>query len=164
MSIYKDNISKIYWRKGYTRTPKFSWKKCVIFCQNCEDQTEKKKQQFKGKCCKISINMCESHSNNNCITWQPWINPIAILDECYYCVFFFFKFQIQDVIFSKDGSEFFSTGDLVSRDSSDRNIMAWDFDNAVVKSNQIYQVRILIALMWKIKFKIKYQWTKKKFI
>ncbi|XP_071163491.1 WD repeat-containing protein 25-like [Mytilus edulis] len=49
--------------------------------------------------------------------------------------------QMQDIIFSKDGSEFFSTGDLVSRDSSDRNIMAWDFDNAVVKSNQIYQER-----------------------
>ncbi|XP_052058029.1 WD repeat-containing protein 25-like [Mytilus californianus] len=49
--------------------------------------------------------------------------------------------QIQDVIFSIDGSEFFSTGDLVSRDSADRNIMAWDFDYAVVKSNQIYQER-----------------------
>lgn len=49
-------------------------------------------------------------------------------------------FQIQDVIFNGDGKEFFSTGDLVSRDSSDRNIMAWDFDHTVVKSNQIYQV------------------------
>lgn len=89
---------------------------------------------------------------------KPYCNLGRVLLLCV----FFFKFQIQDVIFSKDGSEFFSTGDLVSRDSSDRNIMAWDFDNAVVKSNQIYQVRILIALMWKIKFKIKYQWTKKK--
>jgi hypothetical protein len=44
------------------------------------------------------------------------------------------------VIFNRDGKEFFSTGDLVSRDSSDRNIMAWDFDHTVVKSNQIYQV------------------------
>ena len=48
--------------------------------------------------------------------------------------------QVQDVVFMNNGSQFFSCNDLVSRDSADRNIMAWDFTNEVVLSNQIYQV------------------------
>ena len=59
-----------------------------------------------------------------------------------------FIFQIQDLVFSRDGREFFSTGDLISRDSADRNIMAWDFDNAVVKSNQIYQVQTTLVVVY----------------
>nr|XP_022332325.1 WD repeat-containing protein 25-like [Crassostrea virginica]XP_022332326.1 WD repeat-containing protein 25-like [Crassostrea virginica] len=49
--------------------------------------------------------------------------------------------QIQDVLFNRDGDVFFSTGNEISRDSSDRNIMAWDFRSTSVLSNQIYQER-----------------------
>ncbi|XP_033735828.1 LOW QUALITY PROTEIN: WD repeat-containing protein 25-like [Pecten maximus] len=49
--------------------------------------------------------------------------------------------QVQDVIFSADGSSIFSSCDLLSRDSADRNVMAWDFRSGVVLSNQIYQER-----------------------
>ncbi|XP_021344230.1 WD repeat-containing protein 25-like, partial [Mizuhopecten yessoensis] len=48
---------------------------------------------------------------------------------------------VQDVIFSADGSSMFSSCDLLSRDSADRNLMAWDFSSGVVLSNQIYQER-----------------------
>ena len=44
-----------------------------------------------------------------------------------------------------NGSQFFSCNDLVTRDSADRNIMAWDFTNGVVLSNQIYQVNIVLV-------------------
>ena len=50
-------------------------------------------------------------------------------------------FQVQDVLFVPDGSSFFSSSDLVSRDSADRNLMAWDFRTGVKLSNQIYQVK-----------------------
>ena len=46
--------------------------------------------------------------------------------------------------FVSDGNIFFSCNDLVARDSSDKNIMAWDFEMGVVVSNQIYQVYLLI--------------------
>ena len=39
-----------------------------------------------------------------------------------------------------NGTQFFTCNDSVTRDSADRNIMAWDFNKAVVISNQIYQV------------------------
>ncbi len=48
--------------------------------------------------------------------------------------------QVEDIAFLRDGSQFFTCSDLVSRDSADRNIMAWDYNKAVVLSNQIYQV------------------------
>jgi hypothetical protein len=48
--------------------------------------------------------------------------------------------QVKDVCFLQDGGQFLSCGDLVSRDSADRNIMAWDFNSGAVLSNQIYQV------------------------
>ena len=47
---------------------------------------------------------------------------------------------MQDILFVPDGSSFFSSSDLVSRDSADRNLMAWDFRTGVTLSNQIYQV------------------------
>ncbi|CAD5118639.1 DgyrCDS7327 [Dimorphilus gyrociliatus] len=47
--------------------------------------------------------------------------------------------QTQDVSFREDGKAFFSCNDIVSREMSDRNIMAWDFDSTAVTSNQIYQ-------------------------
>ena len=43
-------------------------------------------------------------------------------------------------MFLEDGSTFFSSSDLVTRDSADRNLMAWDFSTGVTLSNQIYQV------------------------
>ncbi|XP_060069000.1 WD repeat-containing protein 25-like [Ylistrum balloti] len=49
--------------------------------------------------------------------------------------------QVQDVIFSVDGKSLFCCCDILSRDSADRNIMAWDFSSGVVLSNQIYQER-----------------------
>ena len=55
--------------------------------------------------------------------------------------------QVQDIAFVEDGSEFFSCADHVSKESSDRNIMAWDFRTGVVVSNQIYQVHYMNNLM-----------------
>ncbi|XP_046564899.1 WD repeat-containing protein 25-like [Haliotis rubra] len=49
--------------------------------------------------------------------------------------------QMQDVLFTKDGNQFFSCSDMVTRDSADRNVMAWDFSSGVPLSNQIYQER-----------------------
>ncbi|XP_064623335.1 uncharacterized protein LOC135485354 isoform X2 [Lineus longissimus] len=49
--------------------------------------------------------------------------------------------QVQDVLFINNGAELISTGDIVTRDSADRNIMAWDFRTTVVLSNQVYQER-----------------------
>ncbi|XP_064602570.1 WD repeat-containing protein 25-like [Liolophura sinensis] len=49
--------------------------------------------------------------------------------------------QVQDVIVSRDGSQVFGSCDLVSKDSADRNILAWDFNSTVVLSNQIFQER-----------------------
>jgi hypothetical protein len=60
---------------------------------------------------------------------------------CFYETFeVSFFFQIQDLIFSQNGQEFFSAGDAVTRESADRNIMAWDWRSSVVLSNQIFQV------------------------
>ena len=59
-------------------------------------------------------------------------------------------FQVQDILFAPDGSTFFSSSDLVSRDSADRNLMAWDFKTGVTLSNQIYQV-IRLCLPQKLK-------------
>ncbi|KAK2191167.1 hypothetical protein NP493_57g00013 [Ridgeia piscesae] len=50
--------------------------------------------------------------------------------------------QVQDMVFVRDGSEFFCCSDLVARDSADRNIMAWHFDSGVVLSNQIFQLSV----------------------
>ena len=49
-------------------------------------------------------------------------------------------FQVQDLAFIQNGSQMLSCNDFVTRDSTDRNIMAWDFQSGVVLSNQIYQV------------------------
>ncbi|KAI8744486.1 WD repeat-containing protein 25 [Biomphalaria glabrata] len=49
--------------------------------------------------------------------------------------------QIQDVLFISNGQEIISCGDVVSRDSADRSIMAWDVRSGVVLSNQIFQER-----------------------
>ena len=50
--------------------------------------------------------------------------------------------QILDVQFLPGGTEFLSSSDVVSRDSANRTIMAWDFATSAVVSNQIYQVRV----------------------
>jgi len=49
--------------------------------------------------------------------------------------------QVQDVEFLLDGDRFLTCNDLVSKDSADRSIMAWDFRSGIVLSNQIYQER-----------------------
>ncbi|XP_068110798.1 WD repeat-containing protein 25 [Hyperolius riggenbachi] len=46
-----------------------------------------------------------------------------------------------DVLFLRDGKEFLSTTDSVSRDSADRTIIAWDFGTAAKISNQIFHER-----------------------
>ena len=43
-------------------------------------------------------------------------------------------------MFTHDGRELFSSGDVVTRESSDRTILAWDFRTGVILSNQIFQV------------------------
>lgn len=53
--------------------------------------------------------------------------------------------QVQDLVLSADGSQIFSCADLVSRDSADRNLMAWDFATGTVLSNQIYQERYTVT-------------------
>ena len=53
-----------------------------------------------------------------------------------------FSFQVEDIALMNNGTLFFTCNDSVTRDSADRNIMAWDFNKAVVVSNQIYQVCI----------------------
>lgn len=53
--------------------------------------------------------------------------------------------QVEDLMFTQDGSQLFSCSDLVSRDSADRNVMAWDFATGTVLSNQIYQERYTVT-------------------
>ncbi|XP_028920062.1 WD repeat-containing protein 25 [Ornithorhynchus anatinus] len=49
--------------------------------------------------------------------------------------------QTLDILFLRDGNEFLSSTDSVSRDSADRTIIAWDFCSAAKISNQIYHER-----------------------
>ncbi|XP_041351529.1 uncharacterized protein LOC121370402 [Gigantopelta aegis] len=49
--------------------------------------------------------------------------------------------QIQDILFCQDGQQLFSASGIVSRDSADRNIMAWDYSTGAILSNQIFQER-----------------------
>ncbi|XP_072486329.1 WD repeat-containing protein 25 [Notamacropus eugenii] len=49
--------------------------------------------------------------------------------------------QTLDILFLRDGSEFLSSTDSVSRDSADRTIIAWDFHSAAKVSNQIFHER-----------------------
>ncbi|KAM3919146.1 WD repeat-containing protein 25 isoform 1-T2 [Leptodactylus fuscus] len=46
-----------------------------------------------------------------------------------------------DLLFLRDGREFLSTTDCVSRDSADRTIIAWDFATTAKVSNQIFHER-----------------------
>ena len=59
---------------------------------------------------------------------------------------YFLYFQVQDVEFLQDGTEFFTCNDIVARDSADRNIMGWDFSSGVLLSNQIFQVTLPVLL------------------
>lgn len=54
--------------------------------------------------------------------------------------------QVNDVVFMRHGTEFFTSTDLATRDSADRNIMAWDFATGAVLSNQIYHVSYQILI------------------
>ncbi|ESP02854.1 hypothetical protein LOTGIDRAFT_64760, partial [Lottia gigantea] len=47
--------------------------------------------------------------------------------------------QIQDVMFDQNGRTIFTCSDVVDQNSSDRNIMAWDYTTGAVLSNQIYE-------------------------
>ncbi|XP_043839550.1 WD repeat-containing protein 25 [Dromiciops gliroides] len=49
--------------------------------------------------------------------------------------------QTLDILFLRDGNEFLSSTDSVSRDSADRTIIAWDFHSAAKVSNQIFHER-----------------------
>ncbi|XP_074069188.1 WD repeat-containing protein 25 [Macrotis lagotis] len=49
--------------------------------------------------------------------------------------------QTLDILFLRDGKEFLSSTDSVSRDSADRTIIAWDFHSAAKVSNQIFHER-----------------------
>ncbi|XP_067130757.1 WD repeat-containing protein 25-like [Centruroides vittatus] len=49
--------------------------------------------------------------------------------------------QVLDLAFLSSGKEIICSSDLVSKDSADRTIMAWDFETGALLSNQIYQER-----------------------
>ncbi|KAL8611150.1 hypothetical protein ACOMHN_064440 [Nucella lapillus] len=53
--------------------------------------------------------------------------------------------QVQDLMYSPDGRELFSCGDVVARESADRSIIAWDFQSGVILSNQIFQERYTVT-------------------
>ena len=59
----------------------------------------------------------------------------------------FALFQVLDLMFSHDGQELFSCGDVVTKESSDRTILAWDFRTGVILSNQIFQVTFMRFLL-----------------
>lgn len=73
-----------------------------------------------------------------------------------YTLYNAYHFQVEDIAMMNNGALFFTCNDSVTRDSSDRNIMAWDFNKAVVLSNQIYQVRTAVqeSLFVRIKHEI----------
>ncbi|XP_048342465.1 WD repeat-containing protein 25 [Sphaerodactylus townsendi] len=49
--------------------------------------------------------------------------------------------QTLDIMFLPEGKEFFTSTDVVSQDSADRTIMAWDFQTGAKISNQIFHER-----------------------
>ncbi|TSO67452.1 WD repeat-containing protein 25 [Bagarius yarrelli] len=49
--------------------------------------------------------------------------------------------QTLDILFLGEGKEFVSSSDVVSRDSADRTLIAWDFQTAAKISNQIFHER-----------------------
>ena len=49
--------------------------------------------------------------------------------------------QTLDILFLRDGVDFITSSDCVSRDSADRTLIAWDYQTAAKVSNQIYHVR-----------------------
>ncbi|KAK3609688.1 hypothetical protein CHS0354_017541 [Potamilus streckersoni] len=90
---------------------------------------------------------CKFHHNNSCLvltgshnkiqSWDTRTPNSAIRTFTHKDAFG----QVHDLLFSRDGDEFFSCTDLVSRDSSDRNIIAWHLSSGAILSNQIYQER-----------------------
>lgn len=52
--------------------------------------------------------------------------------------------QTLDVLFLREGKEFVSSSDVVSRDSADRTLIAWDFSTTAKISNQIFHVRMRV--------------------
>ncbi|XP_045186364.2 WD repeat-containing protein 25-like [Mercenaria mercenaria] len=95
-------------------------------------------------CCKyhpVNHHVCVTGSNNQIQTWDSRTPSRP-------CKTFTYKDtigQVQDLVLTGDGSTLFSCSDLVTRDSADRNLMAWDFRTGVVLSNQIYQERFTLA-------------------
>ncbi|KAI5610770.1 WD repeat-containing protein 25, partial [Silurus asotus] len=49
--------------------------------------------------------------------------------------------QTLDILFLGEGKEFVTSSDVVSRDSADRTLIAWDFGTTAKISNQIYHER-----------------------
>lgn len=48
--------------------------------------------------------------------------------------------QTLDILFLGEGKEFVTSSDVVSRDSADRTLIAWDFGTTAKLSNQIFHV------------------------
>ncbi len=46
-----------------------------------------------------------------------------------------------------DENEFICSSSIVSQDSSDRTIMAWDFSSGAILSNQIYLVSYMLSVV-----------------
>ncbi|XP_044022976.1 WD repeat-containing protein 25 [Siniperca chuatsi] len=49
--------------------------------------------------------------------------------------------QTLDILFLRDGVDFITSSDCVSRDSADRTLIAWDYETTAKVSNQIYHER-----------------------
>ncbi|KAM9354697.1 WD repeat-containing protein 25 isoform 1-T2 [Pholidichthys leucotaenia] len=49
--------------------------------------------------------------------------------------------QTLDILFLRNGADFITSSDCVSRDSADRTLIAWDFQTTAKVSNQIYHER-----------------------
>ncbi|XP_038584346.1 WD repeat-containing protein 25 [Micropterus salmoides] len=49
--------------------------------------------------------------------------------------------QTLDILFLRDGVDFITSSDCVSRDSADRTLIAWDYQTTAKVSNQIYHER-----------------------
>ena len=59
--------------------------------------------------------------------------------------------QVQDLIFIND-SEFVSAGDVVSKDSAEYSLMAWDFETTACISNQIFHEKYICTSLRKHPF------------
>ncbi|XP_050404910.1 WD repeat-containing protein 25 isoform X1 [Patella vulgata] len=118
---------------GYDRS-------CVLTCVQTGSVIKRLDHDGYVFCCKYhpcNPNLIITGSTNRILSWDLRIpdNPVSQ---------FTYKDklgQIQDLLFSHNGETVFSCSDVVTQNSSDKNIMAWDFKTTSILSNQIYEER-----------------------